>query len=967
MAWSRRNFLRVSGSTAAISLVSTGSSLAFGGRPAWAADEYDTLRQRRVDMIVGTDYDPAAEPFASKLAQAGQVAADYRAAMAPTTGSLWPDLPIGSVSANVTGSLARLGSMARAYAMPGTGLTGDTGVLADVLTGLDWVNANAYTSSAAIYENWWDWQIGSPQSLLDTMCLLYSSLSATRIANYLAAVDHYLPDSLVSAYSGTSTGANRVDLCRGLALRGVVGKNSAKLALARDALSPVFPFVVVGDGFYADGSFLQHTRVPYAGTYGGVLLGGLAVLFTLLSGSTWAVTDPNRQLVLDSVAKSYAPLLFNGLMMDGVSGRAISRGLTASDPLQIPQDDHTRGHGMVGGILMLADAASTAERTRWRGMVKGWLQRDYWKPFLTDQAVSIVTLAAGKAVLDDSSVTAIAEPVDSKVFGAMDRAVHRRANWAMAVSLCSSRTTFYETGNGENLHGWHTSNGMTYWWGDTYGNGQYSDSYWPTVDPYRLPGVTASGKALADAAGGSWGASFPATTWVGGATDGVYCALGQDTRGLQSTLAAKKSWFCLDDSVVCLGAGISCTDGVTVETTVDNRNLGSGTGNQALTVDGIAQSTAMGWSATFTGAGWASLAGFGGYVFPGGATVKAKREARTGAWSSINTGGSTTQLTRKYVTLWFDHGTAPGSGAYSYILMPGADATATAVRAASPTVSVLANTASVQAISDSASGVTAANFFTAATIGPITVSGPCSVLLRESGGTLRVSVADPTRSASTLTVTIDKSGYATASGDPQVGVLGLSPIKLLVEVGGALGASRTITFGTGASVTPSTAVTLAPVADAYVRDGSYAATNYGSDAALVVKNDASGYARRSFVKFDLSGLAAAPRRAVLWVYGETADSAGTHTPLAAYSVADDSWTESGVTWNTQPALDSQLASRTLGDVKDWIPLDVTAFAQAQYAGDKVATVGLGEEAKGLAVTLNSRSNATNPPFLQLLV
>ncbi|NUR69620.1 MAG: polysaccharide lyase 8 family protein [Hamadaea sp.] len=962
MTWSRRDFLRISGVTATTSLV-TATTL---GTPAWAADEYDALRQRRVDMILGTGYSPTAEPYATKLAQAGQVAADYQAAMAPTTGSLWPDLPIGTVSANVTGTLGRLGALARAYALPGTGLTGDSGVLADVVSGLDWVAAHAYTATAATYDNWWDWQIGSPQSLLDTICLVYSALSSTQISTYLAAVDHYLPDSLVSAYAGTSTGANRVDLCRGLALRGVVGKNSAKIALARDALSPVFPLVVVGDGYYADGSFLQHTRVPYAGTYGAVLLGGLGMLFKLLAGSTWAVTDPNRQLVFDSVEKSYAPFLFNGLMMDGVSGRAISRGLTAADPLQIPQDDHTRGHGLVGGILMLADAASATERARWRGLVKGWLQRDYWKPFTGDLSLGIPTLAAGQAVLADSSVTAIAEPVNSKVFGAMDRATHRRAKWALAVSMCSSRTTYYETGNGENLHGWHTGNGMTYWWGDTFGNGQYSDSYWPTVDPYRLPGVTASRKALADAAGGAWGASYPATTWVGGATDGTYSALGQDTRGLQSTLTGKKSWFCLDDSVVCLGAGITCTDGVAVETTVDNRNLGPGTGNQAFTVDGVAQSTAMGWSATFTGADWACLSGFGGYLFPGGATVKALREARTGAWSSINTGGSTTALTRKYLTLWVDHGTDPVGSAYNYVLMPGADATMTAARAANPTVTTVSNTTSVQAIADGASGVTAANFFTAGTAGPITVSGPCSVLVRESGGTLRVSVADPTRSATTLTVTININGYATATGDPQVTVLGLAPIKLLVETGGALGASRTITFGTGSAVTPATPSTVVPMADAYVRDGSYASTNYGSDSALVVKNDATGYARRSFLKFDLSGLPAAPRRAILWVYGETADSAGTHTAFSAYGVSVDSWTETGVTWSTQPALGTVLDTRTIGDVKDWIPLDVTAFAQAQYAGDRILTVGLAAAAKSLAVTLNSRSNTVNPPFLEVL-
>ncbi|NUT36878.1 MAG: polysaccharide lyase 8 family protein [Hamadaea sp.] len=967
MAWSRRDFLRVSSTAVTTSLVSSGAVAALGPGAAWAADEYDTLRQRRVDMIVGTGYDPAAAPFAAKLAQAAQLASDYRAAMNPTTGSLWPDLPIGSVSANVTASLGRLGTMTRAYAMPGTALTGDGGLLADILTGLDWVTANAYTATNATYNNWWDWQIGSPQSLLDTMCLLYPALSAARIATYLAAVDHHLPDSLVSAYSGTSTGANRVDLCRGLALRGVVGKNSAKIALARDALSPVFPLVVVGDGYYADGSFIQHTRVPYAGTYGAVLLGGLGLLLSLLAGSTWAVTDPNRQLVFDSVEKSYAPFLFNGLIMDGVSGRGISRGLNAGDPLQIPQDDHTRGHGILSGILTLAQAASATERARWRGFVKGWMQRDYWKPFLQDAAMGIPSLAAAQALLADSAVTALAEPVNSKVFGAMDRATHRRAAWAFAVSMCSSRTTFYEHGNGENVRGWHTSNGMTYWWGNTFGNGQYSDAYWPTVDPYRLPGVTASRKVLPDAAGGAWGASYPATTWVGGATDGMYSALGQDTRGLQSTLSGRKAWFCLDDAVVCLGAGITCTDGTAVETTVDNRNLGSGSGTQALTVDGVAQPTTMGWSATLSGADWAHLSGFGGYLFPGGATVKAVREARTGAWSDINGGGSTTALTRKYVTLWFDHGVDPTAGSYAYVLLPGADAATTAARSAAPTVTVLANTTTVQAITDSASGVTAANFHAAGSVGPVTVSAPCSVVLRESGGTLRVSIADPTRSATTVTVTINGSGYATAAGDKQISVLGLAPITLLAEVGGALGASRTITFGSGAAVTAGAASTLAPVADAYVRDGSYAATNYGADTSLVVKNDNAGYARRSFLKFDLSGLAVAPRRAVLWVYGETADSAGTHATVSAYAVADDSWTESGVTWNSQPALGAVLASGPIGDVKDWIPLDVTAYAQAQWAGDKVATVGLAEAVKGYATVLHSRQNTAYKPFLQIVV
>ena len=97
----------------------------------------------------------------------------------------------------------------------------------------------------------------------------------------------------------------------------------------------------------------------------------------------------------------------------------------------------------------------------------------------------------------------------------MARATHRRPGWAASISMADRRTTYYETGNGENLRGWHTGSGMLYWWGATYGIDQYSDAFWPTVDPYRLPGITASRKPLADAAGRRLG-RVPAGRQLGG-------------------------------------------------------------------------------------------------------------------------------------------------------------------------------------------------------------------------------------------------------------------------------------------------------------------------------------------------------------------------------------------------------------------------------------------------------------------
>uniref|UniRef100_UPI0007C703DD polysaccharide lyase family 8 super-sandwich domain-containing protein n=1 Tax=Kitasatospora sp. MBT63 TaxID=1444768 RepID=UPI0007C703DD len=976
-ALTRRRLLRAGG-TAAVALTgSWAAARAFDpgteGTTDAAADNpgdpYDTLRQRWRELLTGTGFDATAAPYDRTLTALGTRAAAALDTMAPAAGTLWPDLPLGTASANITAGYVRLRTLALAWAQPGTGHTGDPALAAAVATGLDHLHTHAFTPTATAYGNWWDWQIGAPQALLDTVVLLHDRLTAEQVAAYCAAVDRSVPDDKVAVYAETSTGANRVDLCRVLAVRGVLGRSAAKLATASAALSPVFPYVLAGDGLYADGSFVQHTSVPYTGSYGEVLLGGLSRLLGLLAGSPWEVTDPLRQNVFDAVTRAYAPFVFNGLAMDAVAGRAVSRGSQSSDQRHLQQDDHTRGHALMSHILRLADsgAAPAGQSAGWRAMVKGWIARDGYRPYLADGYVDVPELARAERLLADRSMTGSPEPAGAVVFG-MDRAVVRRAGWAASLSLCSARTSFYETGNGEHLRGWHSNSGMLSWWGSSFGNGQYSDAFWPTVDPYRLPGTTVSAKRLADAEGGAWGEARPDSLWAGGACDGTYAAVGQDLRGLSSTLRGRASWFLLDDAVVCLGAGISCADGAAVRTVVDNRNLGAA-GTPALTVDGVAQPGTPGRGDRFPAARWMALAGAGAYLFPDGAAVDALREARTGSWHDINGGGATDPLTRHYLTLWIDHGTDPAGAGYHYQLMPGADAAAAAARSAAPTVTVLANSASVQAVSDSTSGVTAANFFAAGTAGPITVSAPSSVLLRERDGTLTVTVCDPSRTAATVHVTVARSGWRSAEPGPGVSVLGLGEaVTLLVETGGAQGASRTVTLRTAGSAAPPARVALVPAArDAYLRDGPYGDSNYGTATTLTVKSTGtpgSGFDRRALFGFDVPALAGEVRRAVLWVHGAVADTDGTQTALQCFA-ASGGWTETAVTWNRSPALGPALGSGAISTTADWIGLDVTA-AVAGVPGPLSLALWQPSGRPGLAVDLDGREHPAFAPFLQLV-
>ncbi|GAA0660624.1 polysaccharide lyase 8 family protein [Streptomyces thermocarboxydovorans] len=718
---------------------------------AAAADPYDALRRRWLTIALGEGYDPAAEPYASRLAETGTEARQLAAGMAPAPDSLWPGHPFDP-PAGITLSYSRLWTMTQAYVQPGTGSTGDPGLLATILRGLDHLSATVYNPSTTRYGNWWEWQIGSPRLLTDITAALHDHLGPERIDAMCAAIDHFIPDPALTDYSGTSTGANRVDLCRSVALRGILGRDPAKIALARDALSPVFPYVTRGDGLYADGSFIQHTWVAYSGTYGQVMLDGLARLFTLLAGSDWEVTDPARQIVLDSVEHAYAPLIHDGLVMDSVNGRAISRGYLKSDDRHVMRSDHFHGQQLIAAIALLAGAASPAERERWQARVKGWIERDTVSPILTARQFGVADLARLHAIAD-SPLPAAPEPTGHRLFAAMDRAVHRRPGFTANIAMASDRIAHYECGNGENPRGWHTGAGMLLWWAPGLGD-QYTDWFWPTVDWYRLPGTTVSTKRLPDRAGGEWGTPKPDVRWVGGTTDGEYAAVGQHLKGLGSTLQARKSWFCVDDAVICLGAGITCTDGVPVETIVDNRNLGEG-GTNTLT----------------RGPGWAHLEGHGGWLVLDG-DLRTLREDRTGAWSDINTTSTSERRTRRWQTLWLDHGTDPADATYAYVLMPGADRRQVLRRAADRRrLRILANDRTRQAVALPSLGLTAASFWQPGTAGPLTATASASVLLRRRGRTATLCVSEPTRTGEPLEIIWDHPVRGPVRADDTVEVL----------------------------------------------------------------------------------------------------------------------------------------------------------------------------------------------------
>ncbi|MFB3827756.1 MAG: polysaccharide lyase 8 family protein [Bryobacteraceae bacterium] len=724
------------------------------------ADPFDDLRLRWREVLTGGEADLSMPQIRARLASIESTARGYRDRMDKSAArrALWSDLASATDSGHITSSWKRLRDMALAWATPGQALYGDAGLLADLRSAMDWMEANRYSARVTNkYDNWWDWEIGSAIEAGNVLVLLYEALTPEEIAKHAAAIDRFVSDPRIMITSTVSTGANRVWKCKGAALRAIVARDAGKLKLASDALSPVFAYVVSGDGFYQDGSFIQHTRHPYTGGYGNSLINELADLLYLLAGSEWEVTDPARENVYRWVFEAFQPVIYNGAMMDMVRGREISR---SGSP------DHAVGHTAAAGLLRVSQFAHPDMAWYIRSMLKEWYLADTSRDWTSGR--SLGQIMAIRRLLDDATVERRGQLLGSWVFAGMDRVVHLRPGWGFGIAMHSSRVYNYESINGENLRAWHTGDGMTYLYNSDLT--QFSDSFWPTVDPQRLPGTTviAGSTARQSQAGGS--------NVAGGATMYGYTAAMMQLRPDGRQLDAKKSWFLFDDEVAALGSDIRSTaPGAAVETIVENRLI-RGEPEFTRAQDGA----------------WAHLAaGNIGYYFPAERNWLEERANRTGAWSDINSGGSASPVTRRYQTIWFDHA---GGSTYAYALLPGATSEQTAAYAAAPQFRILENSAQAHAVAEDTLGIRAVNFWgnephTAAGVSSDRIA---SVIALETGGVLHLAVADPTQANSgAIRIEVDGAAASLLEGDGAVTVEQLAPtLRVSVRVQNARG--RTI-------------------------------------------------------------------------------------------------------------------------------------------------------------------------------
>ncbi|RPD42997.1 polysaccharide lyase 8 family protein [Chitinophaga barathri] len=753
------------------------------------ADEFDDLRLKWCNYLIGGTQvdlkDPVAKSLIDKIA--AQAKADWAAL--DKSGDrcfLWKENADPFRSSNLDRQFLKIKNMALAYSVQGSAFYGNKAMLKDAISAFNWMYENRYNERIYPFFNWWHFEIGSPLIINDILVLLYDHLTKEQVNNFIRASRWYSPNvdgkgvQYFEAYK--YVGANRVWRCQVIGLRGVIAKDTAEMVHARDQLSPVFEYVKTNDGFYTDGSFVQHGRFAYTGGYGKSLLKNISYYLYLVKGSTWDVKDPRQANFYRWIYYSFEPVIYKGAMMDMVRAREIAR-----EQLQ----DHAAGAEAIESLLFAAQFAPPADALNYKRMIRQWIKSDFYHNFY--DGLSLYSLKLTKDLMENDQIKEKPELLGNWQFANMDRVVHRRPGYALGISMYSDRIWNYELHkkSKENLKAWYTGYGMTYLYNNDLS--QYSEDFWPTVDAYRLPGITVVRK-LKQPGEGSYTLG---ANWVGGAKlSGLYGVTGMQIDDTTLMLRAKKSWFMFDDEIVALGTDISGPGSDSLETIVENRKL-TKSGIQPLYVDGRSISNSGDWKQIFKNPGWMHLKGPVpnsdiGYFFPERQNVHAKRESRSGSWNDLKP-GRPDSVKREYLTLWFSHDPEPGDHSYSYVLLPGKSTAQLGRYAKNPDIEIIENSKFAQAVREKKTGLTGINFWADAAqkVGIVTSHHKAALMLKRLPGQLEISVCDPTHSnRDVILLEFDVAAKNILTADSRVRVQQLSPtLKIAVDVKDAAGAS----------------------------------------------------------------------------------------------------------------------------------------------------------------------------------
>ncbi|HBC4121132.1 TPA: polysaccharide lyase 8 family protein [Staphylococcus aureus] len=646
--------------------------------------DYEKLRNIWLDVNYGYDKYDENNPDMKKKFEATENEAEKLLKEMKTESDrkyLWESSKdLDTKSADMTRTYRNIEKISEAMKHKNTKLKTDENKT-KVKDALEWLHKNAYgkepdkkvadltsnfknKTSRNTNLNWWDYEIGTPRALTNTLILLQEDFTDEEKKKYTAPIKTFAPDSdkILSSVgkSEPAKGGNLVDISKVKLLESIIEEDKDMMKKSIDSFNTVFTYAqnsATGkerNGFYKDGSYIDHQDVPYTGAYGVVLLEGISQMMPMIKETPFNDSNQNDTTLKSWIDDGFMPLIYKGEMMDLSRGRAISRENETS---------HSASATVMKSLLRLSDTMDKSTKAKYKKIVKTSVESDSsYKQ--TDYLSSYSDISKMKSLMEDSTISTNGLTQQLKIYNDMDRVTYHNKglDFAFGLSMTSKNVARYESINGENLKGWNTGAGMSYLYNSDVKH--YRDNFWATADMKRLAGTT----TLDNEEPKSTDVKKSSKTFVGGTKfDDQHASIGMDFENQDKTLTAKKSYFILNDKIVFLGTGIKSTDSSkNPVTTIENRKANDYKlyKDDTQTTNSDNQET----NSLFLESTNSTQNNIG-YHFLNESKITVKKESHTGKWSDINKSQKDIQKTDEYYEVTQKHSNTDSK--YAYVLYPG--------------------------------------------------------------------------------------------------------------------------------------------------------------------------------------------------------------------------------------------------------------------------------------------------------
>ncbi len=641
-----------------------------------------------------------------------------------------------------------LSILAKAYGTYGSELYMNEELRRDIISGVEWMYNNMYGVAEiegrgwrdAHLFNWYFWFISAPEFLTDIFFIMEEDFTLDEKRSYLECFEWCA--TFMRHWDGRETALSRICVCTKV---GLACEYPERMYAEYVDFDTLLGLEKTAEGPHIDYSQWTHGQ-PYNTHYGKHNLDRVLHVASVLAGTPCEFTSPKQYNQFEVVKYMFEPVLYHGQSMIAFAGRSVDfkYGPRCGEILA----DMLKMHGMFG----------EAEDKYIEEIIKRNADTDIARAhFVSSSSIGVAPIV--NRLLNDTSERAPYEYAHS--YFTADRAVQQIKDYAFCIALSSNREPAWESINSANKTGWHTGDGATYLY--TEGDREVFDKenfFTSNIDiAYSYPGTTedirertprsicyASGWRNPEAFAGSM--QIKDRYIVAGMSFSSYNFEGPDdkpddrdsggTKPIHlNDLVAKKSWFCLEGKIACLGAGINSTMSSLVYTTVDHRRIDKD--KTVIAKFGDSTTTLTGeYEVSFRGPGYIQVDGLAGFVIVDEGEVVIEK------YICEEAGG------QSFLKIRIAHGENPIDAGYNYIIMPYATVEELDDYMSAPTIKTVANTKQVQKIIDSETELSCYVFHEGADFDGVIADKPCIVTL----GNDFLSVCDPTHELETLNVAI---------------------------------------------------------------------------------------------------------------------------------------------------------------------------------------------------------------------